>query len=232
MKESTARLIERAVNEPIKEIAPVVQAGEVNEVFIVTTNTHKVVARINTLSELERFKKEKWCMEQAAKINIPGPSVIKFDSLGDQACMVISFISGKRADSANIDSDSVWRSIGEYAHKIHAIHTSGFGENLTDIISGNLKKWQEYIQYNIVSLDGNDELLTRNILNIEMQQQLRACFKALADRTFRFGLSHGDLSLQNVMIDEAGVPSIIDWGAAEAHIVPHYDLGVILADSP
>lgn len=43
-------------------------------------------------------------------------------------------------------------------------------------------------------------------------------------------LSHGDLSLANtIMCDNEAY--LIDWGSAAGHIVPHYDLGVILTDS-
>jgi tRNA A-37 threonylcarbamoyl transferase component Bud32 len=52
----------------------------------------------------------------------------------------------------------------------------------------------------------------------------------VAATQFQFGLSHGDLSLKNTRVDGDTV-HLIDWGCAQAHAVPHYDLGVVLADS-
>jgi len=36
---------------------------------------------------------------------------------------------------------------------------------------------------------------------------------------------------QNAIVSDQGGVSLIDWGSAESHVVPHYDLGVILTDS-
>lgn len=52
----------------------------------------------------------------------------------------------------------------------------------------------------------------------------------MSNKELHFGLSHGGLSLVNTLVTEYQV-TLIDWGAAEAHVVPHYDLGVILEDS-
>ena len=42
------------------------------------------------------------------------------------------------------------------------------------------------------------------------------------------GLNHYDLAIRNTVVDEKGQISLLDWGSAEAHLVPHYDLLEIL----
>jgi hypothetical protein len=41
-------------------------------------------------------------------------------------------------------------------------------------------------------------------------------------------LNHDDLAIRNTMVDATGRVSLLDWGSAEAHLVPHYDLLEIL----
>ena len=53
-------------------------------------------------------------------------------------------------------------------------------------------------------------------------------FEDLARLPVRFSLCHGDPSPWNVIRGDDGELRLIDWGEAHAHVVPHFDLGVIL----
>jgi serine/threonine-protein kinase RIO1 len=68
------------------------------------------------------------------------------------------------------------------------------------------------------------------VLTPTTSDQLRAVFEALLDTPFTFGLCHGDLSEKNVLLHPSGEVYLLDWGCAEAHIVPHFELFTILSN--
>jgi tRNA A-37 threonylcarbamoyl transferase component Bud32 len=81
-----------------------------------------------------------------------------------------------------------------------------------------------YVNYNIESLNENDQLLKLKVLTQRESRIIRTIFEELKGQSFDFGLNHGDLSLKNVIVNEFGNVHLIDWGSAEASIVPHHDL--------
>ncbi len=96
--------------------------------------------------------------------------------------------------------------------------------------AGGKAGWREYLAYNLGELTDRDPLLHLGLLDRDAQAQLRERFTDLTRGPTRLGLCHGDLSLKNVIVDDGSV-QVIDWGCAHGHLVPHYDLGVILAES-
>lgn len=92
-------------------------------------------------------------------------------------------------------------------------------------------KWENFVAYNIQSLCPDDKLIELGVLNEEKSERVKKLFQELIKKQFNFGLNHGDISLKNIMISDENKVSIFDWGSAEAQIVPHHDIGVILEDS-
>jgi len=221
--------LQKKIGEPIQSVAPIV-GGKVNQTFIINTATHQLVIRLNTAGELPRFYKEQWCIEKATERGVKSSQVLDIGSFGNHAYMLMPFIAGKRADQQEGDTPGIWHTLGSYAQKIHTIGSHGFGEKLEDIQHGNLKAWRQYLAYNITSLGDNDQLIQKGILTTEQSKKLKKYFEELQQKKLQFGLSHGDMSLLNTIVAADGV-YLIDWGSAESHVVPHYDLGVILADS-
>ena len=224
-------IVHALFNEEVVGIQEITDAGEVNQVYVVTTDSHKVIARINAVGELSRFQKEQWCIEQAAQAGVKGAEVLAVGSGDDHAYMLTWYIEGKRADQSGVDTEVVWRAVGEYAKKIHSIPIKGFGEDLNDITSGDMQKWRNYLNYNSSSLGEHDVLIEKGIITAEQSELLSKSFSDLAQLDVQLGLSHGDLSLDNIIVGLDDAVNLIDWGSAEGHIVPHYDLGVILDDS-
>ncbi len=106
----------------------------------------------------------------------------------------------------------------------------GFGEKLSDLAAGSEASWHKHLAYNLGELTASDPLLGLGLLDRGAQAHLRGLFEYLATRPVRLGLCHGDLSLQNVIVRDRSL-QVIDWGCAHGHLVPYYDLGVVLADS-
>ena len=65
-------------------------------------------------------------------------------------------------------------------------------------------------------------------MNRGQSRWIRDLFEELKGKTFHFGLNHGDLSIWNTLVEPSGKISLLDWGSAEAHIVPHFDMLHIL----
>lgn len=217
-------------NEAVLKITPIIDKGEVNQVYLVTTQSKKIIFRLNTTSELKRFQKEAWCINAAIDKAVKVPTVFGVGSHEEISYMLFEYIEGLNGDSIR-SSEILWLKLGNSLKTIHEINVSGLGEDLSDINSAeDNHNWEEYLDYNIRSLDDNDRLVKEGILDTKKQQSLKQIFERLMSKPFEFGLNHGDFSLANIIVDQSDTPFIIDWGSAQGHIIPHHDLGVILEE--
>lgn len=214
----------------ITNIKPITDKGEVNQVFLLETADQRTVLRVNKATELDRFNKEQWCAKMAHAGGVPVAQVLNIGTSNGYAYMLLEFIMGKNGGEI-VSTPELWQTLGKYLRLIHEVPVAGFGEKLDDITSGNVEQWKQYLGYNITSLTEEDVLIKMGVLNISTSQKLSVLFKSLGTKNFTFGLNHGDYSLANIIIDEHAIPHVIDWGCAEAHVVPHHDLGVILDES-
>ncbi|SFF26170.1 Phosphotransferase enzyme family protein [Paenibacillus algorifonticola] len=176
------------------------------------------------------FIKEKWCIEQAAAVGIPGPEVLSIGIVDETAYMIQTFIHGDNGLDSTVLKSDVWRQLGEYAKLIHSIQVKGFGGNLIDPAHGVFQSpshagsdgsWQGYVQYNINSLTEYDRLIKLGVITQMESQRVRKLFENLKKETFRFGLNHGDISLKNTIVNQANQVILLDWGNAEVSVVPH-----------
>lgn len=200
--------------------------GSVNKVFIVEAPNTKFVVRINDQKEsLEEYTKEAWCIDKAAVSGVPVATVIDVGVIEEHAYMVQAFIAGDEGRDSQLPRSHIWRELGTYARLIHSIEVAGFGLKLQDLTQGDSREsWFEYLNYNIERLNENDELIKLNVVTQSQSRIIRAIFEDLKGKPFNFGLNHGDLSLKNVIVDESAKVNLVDWGSAEASIVPHHDL--------
>ena len=157
--------------------------------------------------------------------------VLAAGEAGERAWMLQPFLRGTPGDELGPGKrEQVWRGIGKQMRRIHAVPVGGFGETLSDLAAGSAASWHKHLAYNVGELTASDPLLGLGLLDRGGQAHLRGLFEYLATRPVRLGLCHGDLSLQNVIVRDRSV-QVIDWGCAQGHFVPHYDLGVVLAES-
>jgi tRNA A-37 threonylcarbamoyl transferase component Bud32 len=228
--ETVASIVVRETGSSVSQVDPL-EHGSVNRSFLVTTETTRLVARINESSELPRFQKEAWAIAHALAAGVPVPEVVAFGTDHELSYIIESYIDGRRGDGVlSAKRTAMWREIGRLLRRIHTVSVAGFGEDFADMTSGGSANWERYLDYNIGALTPADPLLTRGILTTSDQERLRRSFEGLRGLPTNFGLSHGDMSASNV-IDGNDKLHVIDWGEANAHFVPHFDLGVILEDS-
>jgi aminoglycoside phosphotransferase (APT) family kinase protein len=207
-------------------VVRIVERGSVNKAFVVEAPNTKLVVRLGDQNEsLQEYAKEAWCIDKAASRDVPVAKVLDMGVIEEPAYMIQAYIAGDEGRDSQFPTSSVWRQLGRYARLIHSIQVAGFGLKLQDLTQGDSQEsWLEYLNYNIESLNENDELIKLKVVTQSQSRVIRAIFENLKRRTFNFGLNHGDLSLKNVIVDESGKVNLLDWGSAEASIVPHHDL--------
>ena len=208
-----------------------IQSG-VNRVFRLRAGDQRLIVRLSDVAEIARFRKEAWCIDRAAAAGVPSPAVLAVGAQGAYAYMLENDVPGRRGTELGPAGQlSTWRHLGALLRRIHDIALAGFGEELAGMTTGGDARWQRYLAYNLGELTARDPLMAMGVLTKEDQDRLRSDFEGLARAPLRFGLSHGDFSLRNAIVGDDGLVSVIDWGEAHAHVVPHFDLGVVLQTS-
>lgn len=203
--------------------------GITNDIFIVNMPNGKFVIRISPESNNYQFEKEQWEMEQAAKLRVLVPKIIKIGMHGSIAYMIEDYIDGVHGTDDSIDKTFIWKELGKYTKAIHSIPSKGFGDYMSSpgVFGGD---WNRYLDYNIQSLNEPDKLLSMNTLTTTQSKTIKTLFERLKEEDFKFGLNHGDLSLKNVIVNKGQV-ILLDWGSSESHIVPHFDIVEVLQSS-
>jgi aminoglycoside phosphotransferase (APT) family kinase protein len=214
------------LNESPVEVTPLIGKGSVNKVFLVETAGHKVVVRMSDRGEApDEYDKEAWCIERAAARGVQVPSVITVGRCEGHAYIVESFVAGDDGRDSPAPRPGVWQELGRYAGLIHSIPVRGFGLKLSEITRGDSREsWLRHLEYNIESLTEDDPLIKLKAFTLPQSKVIRGVLTGLKGREFNFGLNHGDLSLKNTIVDACGGVTLLDWGSAEAGIVPHHDL--------
>lgn len=233
MKESlvkqAARIAGHFLQEEVKTSYQIEGKGITNQVCVVETEINKVVVRMNVKDEYQSFIKEKWCIEQAAEVGVPGPKVMSIGIVDETAYMIQGFIEGVNGGDSTVQKSIIWRRLGEYAKLIDSIQVKGYGENLIDPVQGEFQSpphagsdgtWQGYVQHNINSLTEHDPLIELGVINQAESQRIKQRFEDIKSEPFRFGLIHGDISLKNTIINQANQVILLDWNA-KVSVVPH-----------
>jgi aminoglycoside phosphotransferase (APT) family kinase protein len=87
------------------------------------------------------------------------------------------------------------------------------------------------VEYNLGELDATDPLLRMGVYSSKQQDRLRKTLTELREIPMRFGLSHGDLSIRNLLLPAGESPVLIDWGSASFGPVPLTDLLLLDRDA-
>lgn len=233
------RIAAEILQEQIKTSYQIIGKGFVNQVCVVSTVKRPVVVRINEVNAFPTFLKEKWCIEQATAIGIPGPDVLSIGTIDETAYMIQTFIEGDNGLDSKVYKSDIWRKLGEYARLIQSIPVKGYGENIHNPVQGEFYSpphpgsdgnWQGYLQYNINSLTDYDPLILLGVLTQIQSKQAKVLLEKLQAQTFRFALHHGDLSLKNTIITPAKQVVLIDWGSAEVNVSPYSSILQLMQD--
>ncbi|GAB5387410.1 MAG: hypothetical protein Alpg2KO_03780 [Alphaproteobacteria bacterium] len=216
-------------------LLPLSDQGECNIALGAEYTGRRVVVRLNRDRASDEFAKEHWCLGVAQEAGLSVPQSLGFGQSDGWNYAIHS--DGGRTPALQSGAKSqikLWRWLGQQASLLQGIHVSGFGEKLEAGTDGHFTDiWDSYLTGNLAALP--EEAVAFG-LPAKDTEWLAQRLKQLEQGNHSIGLCHGDLSLRNVVINEAGQPCLIDWGCAHAHVAPQYDLWEVLRqhgpDSP
>lgn len=232
------KIIVNVLGEKVQSVYAIKGKGIVNQVFAVKTDVSESIVRMNDVPDtLTIYEKEKWCIEQAMLKGVPGPNILAVGQMDHVTYMIQALVVGKNGEESPLKKEEIWGSLGKYTKQIHSIPVSGFGDILSAPTNGIFTArihdgfdgtWYSFVGYNIKSLTENDPLIQLGILSNEDTKKAKQKFESLLHINFHFGLTHGDLSLKNTIVDDNGKVTLLDWGCAEVHLTPYWDLVQLL----
>ncbi len=215
-----------ALNEVPRRVRPIVGDGVVNTVFDVETPRRQLIFRIQFDAPFDgAFRKEAWCMEQARAVGVPVPELIDVGTFASHAFAIHVKVHGVVGNRYDGDLDSVWRQIGRHARRFHQVKALGFGEHLGGPVGESpdltLRGWADWWDQYIFT---SPLLLERGILSAGGFDSARSLVSEIGAWPGEPRLCHGNLTLDNVIIDARGEVVVLDWGTAAGHLAPELDL--------
>lgn len=168
------------------------------------------------------LRREHTVLRSLANLDLPIPRAIAYREVpadaGPEAWLVISRLRGTLLCSAISDGGASDRirllaALGELLKRLHATTPPPALTHASDWIARTLAEGRANLDW----CDGTRELM----LELERTRP----------RAVRETLIHGDLALDNVLVDERGALALIDWSQGDSgdH---RYDLAVALRTSP
>lgn len=208
-----------------------IMKGEVNKVILVRlSNNKEIILRMNkTPNYLSKYENEAWAMKEAKKKGIPVPDVIKLGKYKNYAYTIHSKVPGNSAENYTGNKSNIWKQVGQYTKLINSIETKGIGEraehNFEDKDSSI--KWKDYIVEKLNEILPAVNLIEKGLSSEDQLNKAISRLQELKNWKFTPNLSHGNLEMKNIIIDEEGnITGIIDWGETASHRSPHYDIAM------
>lgn len=229
-EERAQKIIEDYTNEKVIDTRPIVNRGQVNQIYFLKTPKESYILRADVSEDnTGRFEKEKWCSEVSNENGVLSPKVFTIGLENGHPYMIMSYVEGTDGDEST-EKDKIWKTLGEYARKIHSIPVEGYGEGMTS--PGVFKdSWSRYLDYNISSLTPDDKAIELGVITEKESEKIKEIFLNLKNKNFKFGLTHYDLSLKNTILTTRGEVCLIDYGSAKVAPAPYADIAEILDSS-
>jgi hypothetical protein len=144
--EQISKITAREFAESPLKVLPVAGKGFVNRVFLVETESFRLIFRTNKEDSLDEYEKEKWASTKAIEKQIPTPEILRTGVFDNQAYSIQRFVEGSEGRDFTINRLFIWEKFGEYAKRIHKVKVGGFGLKFRDMTTGDSKAlWLEYL---------------------------------------------------------------------------------------
>lgn len=206
-------------------VTQIIGSGEVNQAYDVRTPEGSFIFRTNSgEEELTSYLKEQWCAEQAHAVGVPTPEILVVKEDKGQAYSIQQKIPGISGEKVEGDTLPMWREIGQHARLINSIPTGGCGYAFDLNKGGFYESWGESLDGALSYAFEDDALIKMGIFSEGELESVRARFDKLRSWQFEPRLCHANLALDNVIQGDDGQVYIIDWGTAQGHRAPHWEL--------
>lgn len=225
-------IIEKHFGKPPQRIV-YRRSGRTNFVFSVNHVEGQFIVRISPdQSRIEAFKKELWATQKVREAGVPSTEVLIVEQDEDsEPYMITRRVTGSEA-THHPQRQRIIHEMGNYASIINSIPTKGFGAHFDWANNGfKCRTWSEYLD-NEWEFEKRLQLFTTHkILSHRAVTRLRKTINETRNLRIKPSLSHADLRLKNVMIDEDGeIAAIIDWEECLSTIAPQFELAISLHD--
>ena len=225
-------IIEKHFGKPPQRIS-YRRSGRTNYVFAVNHVEGQFMVRISPdLNRVEAFRKELWASQRVREAGVPSTEVLIVDQDEDsEPYMITRRVTGTEA-THHPQRRRIIHEIGHYARIINSIRTKGFGPHFDWARNGfKCRTWAEYLD-NDWEFEKRLGLLVRHkVLSNRAVTKLRNTINETRRLRIKPSLSHADLRLKNVMVDDDGeIAAIIDWEECLSTIAPQFELSISLHD--
>jgi aminoglycoside phosphotransferase (APT) family kinase protein len=207
--------------------------GLSNFVFMAYHSEGDFVVRISPdPARIQAFMKEQWAMLKAKEAGVPTAEILEVGNhIVPFPYMVSKKVEGEEA-TYHPQRLQIIREMGRFAALINSIDTNGFGSTFdwsNNQLSHN-ETWSDYLHKEL-QLEARLETLKKyKILPPQGLKRLQAALLKPPAKLARPSLTHGDIRLKNVIVDEAGkISAFIDWEHATSNLC-YWELSLALHD--
>ena len=207
------------------------EGGRTNHVFVLENADGAFVLRMDERDDkVHQYRKERWAIDHARRMDIPAPNVIEVGTTPDGVSYMLSRREAGNPATERADTLAVLRQLGQYARKLHGEALDRYGGHQ----GGETAPWNGWADF--LEHEYGLDLRLAQLMALGLIDASIA--PLIADAVLRLGdgreprLNHGDLRLKNVLVDDRSgrISSIIDWENAIAAPSPEWDLALALHD--
>jgi aminoglycoside phosphotransferase (APT) family kinase protein len=209
-------------------------SGLSNFVFLVHHSDGDFIVRINPdPTKLNAYLKEQWAVNKAREVGVPTAEILEVgNEVIPHPYMVSRKAKGKEA-TEHPERLTIVKEMGRYAALINSVSTDGYG-SVFDWSSNQLSRnatWKEYL-HGELRLDARLALLKKHrILPPKKLEQVRSLLEKAGKRSLKPSLSHGDIRLKNVLVNDTGkITAFLDWEHCVSTLAPQWELSLSLHD--
>jgi aminoglycoside phosphotransferase (APT) family kinase protein len=183
---------------------------------------------------LQVFMKEQWAVAAARRYKVPTAEILEVsnDFIG-LPYMISRKVDGYPAGPVGHSRAAIVRELGHYGAIINSIRTRDFG-HIFDWSPNKLSRnrtWTQYLDNELQIEQRLETLRSSGVLEPANLKKLSKQIESMRKWTAKPTLSHGDLRLKNVMLDEKRkIVAIIDWEECTSQIAPYWELSIALHD--
>lgn len=209
-------------------------SGLSNFVFMVYHAEGDFVVRLSPdPTRINSYIKEQWAVAKVKEVGVPTSEILE---VGNQVVphpyMISRKVNGHEA-TFHPERLSILREMGRYAALINSVPTDGFG-SVFDWSNNQLSRnenWRDFLHGELQIESRLETLKKYRMISPQKIKTLGSILSKVRRPSIKPALTHGDIRLKNVMVDEEGeIVAIIDWEDCTSNIAPHWELSIALHD--